>query len=182
VFRTSCAFIANPGKDGPGFSRPGLGGKYKLFLKYFERWQQKFYSAGSMVKKITTGEYQNGPMLNAVIRRRTALNLLGILVLLLGIGSASIVYRTENNRWQSTNQENPKVQNGWQDSTLSPDDAKGSSRDLELLYGKVGALVISFWNRCEEFFRHPATGEIVIGLISVVLAFLCFLMANRAHR
>jgi hypothetical protein len=74
------------------------------------------------------------------------------------------------------------VQNGWQDSTLSPDDAKGSSRDLELLYGKVGALVISFWNRCEEFFRHPATGEIVIGLISVVLAFLCFLMANRAHR
>jgi hypothetical protein len=104
-----------------------------------------------------------------------------MLVLLLGMGGAGIIYRAENNRWQSTNQEPPKVQNGWQDSTLSPDDAKGSSRDLEPLYGKVGALVIRFWNRCEEFFSHPATGGIVIGLISVVLAFICFLMANRAH-
>ena len=86
-----------------------------------------------MVKRVTIGEYQNGPMVNALIRRRTALNLLGILMLLLGIGGASVGYRTENNRWQSRNQETPKAQNGWQDSTLSPDDTKGSSRDLELL-------------------------------------------------
>jgi hypothetical protein len=175
-------FHRTPWQDVRDSPAPRLGGTYRIFLKYFGHWQQKFYSAGSMVKKITTGENQNDPMPNPLIRRRTTLNLLGILVLLLGIGGASIVYRTENNRGQSTNQETPKVQNGWQDSTLSPDDTKGSSRDLELLYGKVGALVIGFWTRCEEFFSHPATGGTVIGLISVVLAFICFLRANRAHR
>jgi hypothetical protein len=121
-------------------------------------------------------------MLDALIRRRNALNLLGIIVLVLGIGGAAVLYWTGKSRspGQAMNRETPTVENGWKDSTLSPDDTKGSSRDLELLYGKVGSLVISFWHRCELFFTSPASAATVIGLVSAVLAFLCFLMANRA--
>ena len=121
-------------------------------------------------------------MPDALIRRRDALNLLGIIVLVFGIAGAAVIYWTGKSRspGQAMNRETPTVENGWKDSTLSPDDTKGSSRDLELLYGKVGALVISFWHRCELIFSSPVSGATVIGLISVVLAFLCFLMANRA--
>ena len=119
-------------------------------------------------------------MLDALIRRRNALNLLGIVVLVFGIGGAGILYWTGKSRspGQAMNRETT-VENGWKDSTLSPDDTKGSFRDAELLYGKVGALIVSFWRRCEQFFSNPASGAAVIGLISAVLAFLCFLMAYR---
>jgi hypothetical protein len=121
-------------------------------------------------------------MPDALIRRRNALNLLGIIVLVFGIGSAAVLYWTGKTRspGQATNWETPTVENGWKDSTLSPDDTKGSSRDLELLYGKVGTLVINFWHRGELFFTSPGSRAAVIGLVSAVLAFLCFLMANRA--
>jgi hypothetical protein len=123
-------------------------------------------------------------MLDGLIRRRNALNLLGIIMLVFGIGGAAVLYWTGKNHspGQSMNRETPTVENGWKDSTLSPDDTKGSSRDLGLLYGKVGALVISFWHRCELFFTSPASGATVIGLVSAALALLCFLMANRAPR
>ena len=120
-------------------------------------------------------------MPDALIRRRNALNLLGIIVLVSGIGGAGILYWTGKGRSpvQAMNRGTPTVENGWKDSTLSPDDTKGSFRDAELLYGKVGALIVSFWRRCEQFFSNPASGAAVIGLISAVLAFLCFLMAYR---
>jgi hypothetical protein len=121
-------------------------------------------------------------MPDALIRRRNALNLLGIIVLVFGIGGAAVLYWTGKSRspGQAMNRETPTVENGWKDSTLSPDDTKGSSRDLELLYGKVGALVVSFWHRCELFLTSPTSGATVIGLVSAAVAFLCFLMANRA--
>ena len=121
-------------------------------------------------------------MPDALIRRRNALNLLGIIVLVSGIGGAGILYWTGKGRSpvQAMNRGTPTVENGWKDSTLSPDDTKGSSRDVELLYGKVGALVISSWHRYELFFSSPASGATVIGLSSAVLAFLCFLVASRA--
>ncbi|MGA8656678.1 MAG: hypothetical protein WB586_11075 [Chthoniobacterales bacterium] len=123
-------------------------------------------------------------MPNAFHKRRTAINLLGIVVLVLGIASANIVYWREEDRSpkQKENQGASNVENGWKDSTLSPDDSKGSSRDIEMLYGKLGALLISSWHRCEELLSGPKSGATVIGVISAVLAFTCFVAANRPRR
>ena len=72
-------------------------------------------------------------MLNALIRRRSALNLLGIILLVFGIGGAGILYWAGKSRSPGrVMRETPTAENGWKDSTLSPDDTKGSSGESVL--------------------------------------------------
>jgi hypothetical protein len=123
-------------------------------------------------------------MPNSLLKRRTALNLFGIVVLLLGIGSASLVYWTGEDRSprQSKSQGTSNVENGWKDSTLSPEDSKGSSRGIEMLYGKLGVLLISSWHRCQELLNGPKSGAAMIAIISALTAFTCFVLAIRTRR
>lgn len=122
-------------------------------------------------------------MPNTLLKRRAALNLLGIAALLLGIGSACLVYWTGEDRspGQIKSQGTSNVENGWKDSTLSPEDSKGSSRDIEMLYGKLGVLLTSSWHRCQEFLNGPKSGATTIAIISALTAFTCFVLAIRTR-
>lgn len=123
-------------------------------------------------------------MPSALLKRRTALNLLGIAVLLLGVCSACLVYWTGEDRSprQSKSQGTSDMGNGWKDSTLSPEDSKGSSRDIEMLYGKLGVLLTTSWHRCQELLNDPKSGATMIVIISALTAFTCFVLAIRTRR
>ena len=113
-------------------------------------------------------------------QHRAVFNTLGVVLLLLGIGSASLVYwaghvRSER---QSPRLGTSKVEGDWEDGTLPPEDSKRDSRDLELYYGKVGALVVRWWLRWEAL--EPSERlAIIIATVSTLAAFACFLLANR---
>ena len=85
-------------------------------------------------------------------RHRVALNRLGIVVLLIGIGSAIIIYWSGQVRSarQFNQQGSFNAEGGWKDGTLPPEDTKRFSRDVEMYYGKVGLLVVK-WQLCWTF-------------------------------
>lgn len=117
-----------------------------------------------------------------VRRRRTTFNLLGAVALLVCLGCATIAYWREQDRSarQADNPGTYGAQNGWTDGTLAPEDAKGSSRDLEQNFGKVGVLIVNAWHRLRELnpFESPAT---VTAMASLLVAFTCFFVACRSR-
>ena len=119
----------------------------------------------------------------SVQRRAELLKTIGVVVLVLGIGSASIVYWRGQNRSasQSNHQETLNAQGGWGDSTLAPEDTKGSSRTIEMNFGKVAVLVMNWLHRLQQLKPHESLA-ITIGMISILTALTCFLVANRLLR
>ena len=109
-------------------------------------------------------------------KRRTACKALGVLVLLLGLGSAALIYGSAQHHpaTRSAGQATSAVEGGWQDGTLAPQDSKKSSRDLELYYGKVGMLAV----RLRDWFEQPETLAITIATVSTLAAVGCFLVAD----
>jgi hypothetical protein len=84
-----------------------------------------------------------------VRQKRTAAELLqtlGVLVLVLGVVIASIVFWSGQKRSanRSNKPESFVVDGGWKDSTLPSEDLKGSSRTIELNYGKVATLIVKW--------------------------------------
>ena len=119
----------------------------------------------------------------SVLRRAELLKTIGVVVLVLGIGSASIVYWSGQKRSasQSNHQETLNAQGGWGDSTLAPEDTKGSSRTIEMNFGKVAVLVMNWLHRLQQLKPHESLA-ITIGMISILTALSCFLVANRLLR
>ena len=119
----------------------------------------------------------------SVQRRAELLKTIGVLVLVLGIGSASVVYWSGQNRSasQSNHQESLNAQGGWGDSTLAPEDMKGSSRTIEMNFGKVAVLIVNWLHRWKQLKPHESLA-ITIGIISILTALSCFLVANRLLR
>jgi hypothetical protein len=120
---------------------------------------------------------------SAVRRRlRTAFNVIGVVVLLLGLICATVVYWGAQDRatQQASNPQTYNADSGWTDDTLSPEDTKGSSRGLELNFGKVGALIISGWHQLEglPLFGSPAA---TIVTASLLIALSCFFAAHRSR-
>ena len=113
----------------------------------------------------------NSPIPNLPATRRTTLYAIGVLVLVLGSAIAAIVYWTGQSR--SVPQSN--AAGDWRDSTLSTQDSKVSSRDVELYYGKIGMLVVKF----QDWFHQPASWAILIATISTLTAVACFRAAHR---
>lgn len=109
-------------------------------------------------------------------RRRTAFKALGVLVFILGLGSAGLIYGNAQHRsaTASNGQGTSAVDGGWQDGTLSAQDSKKSSRDLELYYGKLGMLVV----RLRDWVEQPVNLAIIIATVSTLAAVGCFLVAD----
>jgi hypothetical protein len=120
---------------------------------------------------------------NPVQRRAELLKTIGVVVLVLGIGSACVVYWSGQNRSasQSNHQEALNTQGGWGDSTLAPEDMKGSSRTIEMNFGKVAVLILNWLHWWKQLKPHESLA-ITIGMISILTALSCFLVANRLLR
>ena len=112
-------------------------------------------------------------------KRAEQLKTLGVVILVLGIASASIVFWNGQERLASqSKQQSSIVDGGWQDSTLSPGDLKGSSRALEMNYGKVAVLITSWLHWWEQLRPHESLA-IIIATISILTALSCFIVAKR---
>jgi hypothetical protein len=119
----------------------------------------------------TSAVNDNPPTPNLSATRRKASYAIGIVVLLLGLAIAAIVYRTGQSR--SVPQSN--AAGDWRDSTLSTQDSKVSSRDVELYYGKVGMLVV----KLQDWSKRPESRAVLIATISTLTSLACFRAAHR---
>jgi len=115
--------------------------------------------------------------------RAELLKTLSVVVLVLGVVSASIVYWSGQKRSasQSKNEDTSVVDGGWKDSTLSSEDLKGSSRTIEMNYGKVAVLMVSWLHWWEQLEPHESLA-IVIATISTLTAITCFILARGWFR
>ena len=115
--------------------------------------------------------------------RAELLQTLGVLVLVLGAVSASIVFWSGQKRSanRSNKQESSVVDGGWKDSTLSTEDLKGSSRTIEMNYGKVAVLLVSWLHWWEQLKPHELVA-IIITTISTLTAITCFILAKGRFR
>ncbi len=95
-------------------------------------------------------------------RRARLLRIIGVVVLLLGLGSAGVIYWTRP----------PDV----------PDDLsmvgfdRARTRQMEILYGKQGRLIEDLVNDLKQ----PGTQTILLTAASVIIASGCFYIARRS--
>ncbi|HTS20046.1 MAG TPA: hypothetical protein VMP11_20900 [Verrucomicrobiae bacterium] len=102
-------------------------------------------------------------------QRHSALNILGVAVLALGLTAASIVLLRANPNV-------PGAASGdWQDNSLSIQDSKASSRDVEMYDGKLGLLTVKLSNT----FHQPESLAMIIAAGSTLFALGCFIVARR---
>ena len=102
-------------------------------------------------------------------RLAATLNTVGVIVLLVGLGSAGLVC------WLGQNRSATSTTNGdWKDSTLSLTDSKTSTRDIELYGGKLEVLMVHFL----DWLQRPTSLAIIIAAISVLIAASCFFLAR----
>jgi hypothetical protein len=119
----------------------------------------------------------------SVQRRAELLKTIGVVILVLGLGSATVVYWSGQSRSgsQSNHQETLNAEKGWNDSTLAPGDTKGSSRTIEMNFGKVAVLIVNWLHRWQQLKPHESLA-ITIAAISILTALSCFFVANRLLR
>jgi hypothetical protein len=117
------------------------------------------------------------PVTGSSLRRRALFNILGAVMLAMGIVSAGMVVWTEQHR-SASRSETPGSDSGWKDNTLSSEDSKTSTRQSEMLVGKVGALIAYWWRRSREL-ASPEGVAMTCAMISVLAAFGCFVLADR---
>ena len=117
------------------------------------------------------------PVTGSSLRRRALFNILGAVMLAMGIVSAGMVAWSEQHR-SASRSETSSSDNGWKDNTLSSEDSKTSTRQSEMLVGKVGALIAYWWRRSAEL-ASPEGVAMTCAMISVLAAFGCFVLADR---
>jgi hypothetical protein len=106
-------------------------------------------------------------------RRRATLDIVGVIVLVLGLSIATIVLVTGADRLKSAT---PSGAPGdWQDTTLSIQDSKASSHDLEMYDGKLGMLTL--W--LSDAFHQPGSLALIIAVASSLVAVGCFYLSHR---
>ena len=107
--------------------------------------------------------------------RRTFLNLIGSIILLVGLGSAFLIYRTAENDLRNVlgyEQGNGSVY------PVNPDDSKKYLRDMELYGGKANVLVDEF----RRWFVGLWQGEslaFMVGGITIFISIGLFYAANH---
>ena len=94
-------------------------------------------------------------------RRAELLKTVGVAVLVLGLIVSSILYwgAEENPVTSSDPKEISELAGSWKDGTLSPEDTKGSSRTIEMNYGKIAVLVAGWLHRWEELKPQSTAGH-----------------------
>jgi hypothetical protein len=115
-------------------------------------------------------------------RRAELLKTVGVAVLVLGLIVSSILYwgGEKSPVTSSREQEISELGGSWKDGTLSPEDTKGSSRTIEMNYGKIAVLLVGWLHRWEELKPHRLLA-IVIATIATLIAIGCFVIAQRSR-
>jgi len=106
----------------------------------------------------------------SLFQRATILNMVGLIVLLVGISSAGLIYGSGQKppTFESTTGE-------WKDGSLSLTESKTATRNIELYGGKLEVLMVQW----QERLQHPTSIAIITGAVSVVIALSCFLVAHH---
>lgn len=104
-------------------------------------------------------------------KRGAAINRIGTVVLVVGLGAAVLIDWNGQVRSarQSSSQGNTNAAAGWQDTTLPAEDTKRFAHDVEMNYGKVGVLAAKgqiWWENLQPSDRWA----IVIALLSILAA------------
>jgi hypothetical protein len=102
-------------------------------------------------------------------RRQTMLNTIGTLVLVLGLAGASLVL-VRGLRQSS----NPASSNS-QDDTLSVQDSKASSYEVERYDGTMGMLTV----RLSDALHRPESLAMIIATASTLVALGCFFVSRH---
>lgn len=102
-----------------------------------------------------------------------ALRLLGVVILLVGLGVATLIWQADDRSAQADAEQaaNPAM-------PLATMDSKKQSREVEIYYGKTGLLM----ERGREELRRLTHGKplaISLALVCGGSAWICFLMADR---
>ena len=109
---------------------------------------------------MTANDKTSGP--HSISKRATRLRMIGIIVLMLGLGSAGVVY------WLGTR--SPDVM----DDLSMVGYNKAQTRQMGMLYGKMGPVI-------EEWFddlKQPGTQAEIIAVVSILVAACCFYFAR----
>jgi hypothetical protein len=111
--------------------------------------------------------------------RAELLKTIGVAVLVLGVVSASLVFWSgEKHPASSTEGESLAMGGGWKDTTLPPEDLKGSSRNIEMNYGKVAVLIVSWLHWWQQLKPHEFLAIMIVG-IATLTSLGCFMAAKR---
>jgi hypothetical protein len=109
------------------------------------------------------------------LRRRSTLNIVGVTVLVLGLGIASIVLVVGARRSNGTGATG--APGDWQDTSLSVEDSKVSTHDVEMYDGKLGMLGLKLTNA----FHQPESLAMIIAATSSLIAVGCFFVSRRLY-
>ena len=113
-------------------------------------------------------------------RRAELLRTIGVTVLVLGLITASIVFWGGEKRSEISDPgpQPPGMSQSWQDGSLLSRDLKGSSRTIEMNYGKVGVLIVNWLHQWGELKPHQLLAA-AIATIATLAAICCFVVAKR---
>ncbi len=110
-----------------------------------------------------------------ILDRRTCLNLIGAIILLVGLGSAILIYRTAEN---ASNDVLGYEQGSGSVYPVSPGDSKKYLRDMELYGGKANVLVDEF-RRWFVGLWHGESLAFTVGCITIFISSGIFYAANH---
>jgi hypothetical protein len=104
----------------------------------------------------------------------------GVAILVLGFVAASVVYLSgeKHSASGSLKESTPEQPSSWKDGTLSPEDLKGSSRTIEMNYGRVAVLILDWLHHWQELKPHQWLA-VAIATSAALIAACCFLAARR---
>jgi hypothetical protein len=121
------------------------------------------------------------PIQNSSLTRRSELfKTVGVAILVLGFIGASIVYWSGEKHSETGSRDGPTsdLDRSWKDGSLSSEELKGSSRSIEMNFGKVAVLLVNWLHRWEALKPHQVLAA-AIAAIAILLAMACFLIAKR---
>jgi hypothetical protein len=113
----------------------------------------------------------NRPHIMSLPRIRSALNWSAVLILLVGLGSAVLIWRAQDR----IERDSGAAQTVDPAGTLSPLDSRKHVRDVELYYGKLGVLM----EEAEQLFQGKTLAK-TIAFLSAIAATALFLAAARS--
>jgi len=106
-------------------------------------------------------------------RLESTLNIVVVIVLALGLSIASIVLVVGARRAKAAGAGG--APGDWQDNSLSIEDSKASSHDLEMYDGKLGMLGL----KLSDAFHQPESLALIIAVTSSLVAVGCFYVSRR---
>ena len=100
------------------------------------------------------------------MNRRLSLNVVGVVVLILGMISAVLVYEIGQARAANASSAGDGT---WQDGSLTPYDSKSFSHDVQMYNGTAGVLVMKWWDFCDSL-KRPGGRAMLVAVGSAVVS------------